>query len=341
MGAVAMKAKSDSTVEPGPLPSEEPLRLSIVVPVYCESATICELHRRVATTLDHAEIPFELIFVDDGSTDDSVLVIEKLVAEDARVRAICLSRNFGLQAAVTAGLDHAHGAAVVIMDGDLQDPPELIPELVARWRAGYDVVYTTKLSRVETGVRKWALDTFYRVYNRLSDTRIVPGAGLFSLMDQRVVATLRRFHEQHRFITGMRTWVGFRQCELPFHRSGRFDAGPRQSVRKLFEMAFDGVFAFSTLPLRLATFVGLAVSLGSFVAVLAIVLLRLFATLAIPGWASLLSAVFFMGGVQLVFFGVLGEYVARIYGEVKARPFYVVAQELGSRALDRTPASGS
>jgi len=318
-----------------------PPLLTVVVPIKNEVDTLPELARRLGEVLIGELAASEVVFVDDGSTDGSAEWMAELHRRDARFKLLRLSRNFGHQAAVTAGLEHAAGRAVVLMDGDLQDPPELIPELVARWRAGNEIVHTVKTRRKESWPRRVAFRSFYRIIQALaSETDLPIQAGLFSLLDRRVVDQLAEMPERNRYLAGLRSWVGFRQTALEYERDARWSGEPRVSVARLFRLAFDGIFSFSNLPLRLATLLGLAVSLAAFLLMATIIYLRLFTDRAILGWASLMTSTLFLGGVVLVTIGIIGEYVGRIYDEVKRRPMYIVAERIGiehrpDRAGDR------
>jgi dolichol-phosphate mannosyltransferase len=309
--------------------AERPL-LSVVVPIKDEIETLPELTRRLADVLTGELSDAEIVFVDDGSSDGSARWIAERHADDARVKLVRLSRNFGHQAAVTAGLAHASGRAVVLMDGDLQDPPELIPALVGKWREENEIVHTVKTRRQESWARRIAFRAFYRMIRSLSSETDLPvQAGLFSLLDRRVVDELSRLPERNRYLAGLRSWVGFRQAAVEYERDARWSGAPRVSVGRLFRLAFDGIFSFSNLPLRLATVLGLVVSLVAFLLMATILYLRLFTDLAILGWASLMTSILFLGGVILVTIGIIGEYTGRIYDEVKRRPLYVVAERVG------------
>lgn len=309
--------------------AERPL-LSVVVPIKDEIETLPELSRRLADVLTGELSDAEIVFVDDGSSDGSARWIAERHADDARVKLVRLSRNFGHQAAVTAGLAHASGRAVVLMDGDLQDPPEVIPALVTTWREGNEIVHTVKTRRQESWPRRIAFRAFYRMIRSLSSETDLPvQAGLFSLLDRRVVDELSRLPERNRYLAGLRSWVGFRQAAVEYERDARWSGAPRVSVGRLFRLAFDGIFSFSNLPLRLATVLGLVVSLVAFLLMATILYLRLFTDLAILGWASLMTSILFLGGVILVTIGIIGEYTGRIYDEVKRRPLYVVAERVG------------
>lgn len=304
--------------------------LSVVIPIKDEIETLPELHRRLSDVLTGELSDAEIMFVDDGSADGSARWIAERHADDPRVKLVRLSRNFGHQAAVTAGLAHARGRAVVLMDGDLQDPPELIPALVDRWRAGHEIVHTVKTRRRESWARRLAFRGFYRMIRSLSSETDLPlQAGLFSLLDRRVVDELERMPERNRYLAGLRAWVGFRQTAVEYERDARWSGAPRVSVARLFRLAFDGIFSFSNLPLRLATLLGLVVSLAAFLLMATILYLRLFTDRAILGWASLMTSILFLGGVILVTIGIIGEYTGRIYDEVKRRPLYVVAERVG------------
>jgi dolichol-phosphate mannosyltransferase len=300
-----------------------------VVPIKDEIDTLPELTRRLSDVLTGELSDSEIVFVDDGSADGSARWIADRHGDDPRVKLVRLSRNFGHQAAVTAGLAHTSGRAVVLMDGDLQDPPELIPALIEKWREGNEIVHTVKIRRQESWPRRIAFRVFYRMIRSVSETDLPLQAGLFSLLDRRVVDELERMPERNRYLAGLRAWVGFRQTALEYERDARWSGTPRVSVARLFRLAFDGIFSFSNLPLRLATMLGLVVSLAAFLLMATILYLRLFTDRAILGWASLMTSTLFLGGVILVTIGIIGEYTGRIYDEVKRRPLYVVAERVG------------
>ncbi|HEV2705805.1 MAG TPA: glycosyltransferase family 2 protein [Pyrinomonadaceae bacterium] len=305
--------------------------ISVVVPCYNEEPVIRETHRRLRLTLETlTELDHEVVYVDDGSSDATAALLRELQAEDEHVRIVLLSRNFGHQMAVTAGLEHAAGDAVVVIDADLQDPPEVIPEMVERWRDGYHVVYGLRTDREgETRFKLWTAKLFYKLMSRLSRTKIPLEVGDFRLMDSKVVESLRAMPERDRFLRGMISWVGFRQVAVLYRRSPRYAGVTKYSLGKMARFAVDGVVSFSSAPLRLAIWTGFA-AIG--VALLGIVYAlfgRFITGDVVRGWASLFVAVLFMSGVQLICIGLIGEYIGRIYGEVKHRPLYFVQERLG------------
>jgi polyisoprenyl-phosphate glycosyltransferase len=303
----------------------EPL-LSVVIPIYNEQATISELYRRLTHVLSQnlAELAYEIVFVNDGSTDGSIQILTKLHADDPGVKVVNLSRNFGHQAAITAGLDYAMGGAVICMDGDVQDPPELIPTLVARWRDGNDVVYAVRKLRKEGFIKRGCYAAFYRLLRRLSMVSIPIDAGDFALMDRRVVDCLKALPERSRFIRGLRTWIGFQQIGVEYEREKRFAGTPKYTWPKLVTLAINGLLSFSALPLRIATAFGFMISFCSLLGIIVALYLKLFTDQAIPGWTATVIPILVLGGIQLLSIGILGEYIAQIFDEVKQRPLYVV-----------------
>jgi polyisoprenyl-phosphate glycosyltransferase len=303
----------------------EPL-LSVVIPIYNEQATLSELYRRLTHVLSQnlAELAYEIVFVNDGSTDGSIQILTKLHADDPGVKVVNLSRNFGHQAAITAGLDYAMGGAVICMDGDVQDPPELIPTLVARWRDGNDVVYAVRKLRKEGFIKRGCYAAFYRLLCRLSMVSIPIDAGDFALMDRRVVDCLKALPERSRFIRGLRTWIGFQQIGVEYEREKRFAGTPKYTWPKLVTLAINGLLSFSALPLRIATAFGFMISFCSLLGIIVALYLKLFTDQAIPGWTATVIPILVLGGIQLLSIGILGEYIAQIFDEVKQRPLYVV-----------------
>jgi glycosyltransferase involved in cell wall biosynthesis len=309
--------------------------LSVIVPVLNEEDNIPELVRRLKAALDDG-LPFEIIFVDDGSTDRTWRLLKSLHAEDPRLKSIRLARTFGHQAAISAGLRAATGDAVVVMDGDLQDAPEVVPEFVKRWLDGDDVVYAIRQSRQASWPKRVAYRVFYRLLARISAIDLPLDSGDFSLMDRRVVDVLNAMPERPRFVRGMRGWAGFRQSGVPCDRGDRFAGRTKHTYRMLVRLALDGFFGFSNKPLQLASALGIAVSGVSFALALTLALLNIVAGVPLHGTTALLVALLFLGGVQLICLGILGEYVGRIYDEVRARPPFVVAAIVGETRLPAT-----
>ena len=312
--------------------------ISIVSPVYNEEAVLAELHRRVALVMDSLDVTWELLLVNDGSHDHSAQVIEELHKTDSRVKGISFSRNFGFQIAVTAGLNHAQGEAIILTDADLQDPPEIYPEMIAKWREGYEVVYGVRASRVgETWFKLFTAKVFYRLIRRITKIDIPLDTGDFRLMDRRVVHAINNMPERNRFLRGMIPWVGFKQTGVEYERASRF-AGESKfgSVRQMLPFAVDAITSFSYLPLQLATYLGFIIAGISGLAILAVILLRLFGPEnPLVGQATTLVSVLFLGGVQLISLGIIGEYLGRIYDEVKGRPLYLVDKTWGVESEER------
>lgn len=306
--------------------------ISIVAPVYNEEVVLPELYRRVAAVMDGMGEPWELVLVDDGSRDGSAAQIARLHEQDSRVKGVSFSRNFGFQIAATAGLDHASGDAVILTDADLQDPPEVYPEMIAKWREGYDVVYGVRASREgETWFKLFTAKLFYRLIYRITSINIPLDTGDFRLMDRRVVDAIRRMPERNRFLRGMVPWVGFRQTGVEYHRASRYAGESKfNSVRRMLPFAVDAITSFSYLPLQLAMILGFIIAALSGVAIFAVILLRLLGPgTPLSGQATTLVAVLFLGGVQLICLGIVGEYLGRIYDEVKGRPMYLIQQAWG------------
>ncbi len=306
--------------------------ISIIAPVYNEEPVLVELHRRVAAVMEDTGENWELLLVDDGSHDRSAAIIKELHDLDPRVKGISFSRNFGFQVAVTAGLDHALGDAVILTDADLQDPPEVIPEMIARWREGNDVVYGVRTEREgETWFKEWTAKLFYRLIHRISGIDIPLDTGDFRLMDRRVVDAIRRMPERNRFLRGMVPWVGFQQAPVYYQRSARYAGSSKfGSVRQMLPFALNAITSFSYFPLQLATYLGFTIAAISAVAIAVVVYLRLFTShTELTGQATTLIAVLFLGGVQLISLGIIGEYLGRIYDEVTGRPLYLIDEAWG------------
>ncbi|HKP73549.1 MAG TPA: glycosyltransferase family 2 protein [Pyrinomonadaceae bacterium] len=305
--------------------------ISVVVPCYNEEAVLPETHARLVAVLEQLDAPgFEIVYVDDGSRDTTLGILRELQTADARVRVVGLSRNFGHQVAVSAGLEHAVGRAVVVIDADLQDPPEVILEMFALWREGYQVVYGVRTDRAgETRFKLWTARAFYRLHNRLSETKLPLDAGDFRLLDRRVIDALLSMPERDRFLRGMISWIGFKQAAVMFARQPRRAGTSKYPLLKMLKFAADGVISFSFTPLRLALWTGF-LSLGvAFAGIVYALVIRLYTEDWVRGWASIFTAVLFLGGVQLITLGIVGEYIGRIYAEVKRRPLYVVQERLG------------
>jgi polyisoprenyl-phosphate glycosyltransferase len=300
---------------------------SIVAPVYNELDNLAELTRRVREVMTSIRETWELLLVDDGSTDGSTDRIRELAKQDEHIRPVIFARNFGHQIAVTAGLDYARGDATIIIDADLQDPPEVIPDLIARWKEGYEVVYAVRLEREgETWFKKISAELFYRIIYRITDVKIPLDTGDFRLLDRKVVDVMNRMREKHRFLRGMASWVGFRQIGVPYKRSARFSGQTKYPFSKMLKLAINAITGFSYFPLQLATYFGFGSAGLAIIAIPVVIIMRLVGKGAFLGQATTLLAVLFLGGVQLICLGVLGEYLGRIYDEVKGRPLYIVSE---------------
>jgi len=300
---------------------------SIIAPVFNEKDCLATLVQRVGEVMDTTGEPWELVIVDDGSQDGSTDIIRRLAKEDKRVRAVIFARNFGHQIAVTAGMDYSHGDAVIIIDADLQDPPEVMLEMIQRWKEGYQVVYGVRSEREgETWFKKTTASLFYRMIARITDVKIPLDTGDFRLMDRSVVNVMNSMREKHRFLRGMSSWVGYRQIGVSYHRAARFAGETKYPLKKMLKLALNAVTSFSYFPLQLATYVGFISAGISIVAIPIVIIMRLTGSQAFFGQATTLLAVLFLGGVQLISLGILGEYIGRIYDEVKGRPLYIVSE---------------
>lgn len=305
------------------LPQARP-ELSVVIPVYNEVGNISPLYDRLVTVLEGQRLDFEIVFVDDGSSDGSVKSLNELEQSDSRVRVIELARNFGHQVAITAGLDYARGNAIAVMDADLQDPPEVLPSFIGKWREGNDVVYAIREQRKEGWFKRASYKAFYRLLRRVASIDIPLDAGDFCVMDRRVVDLLQSMPERTRFIRGIRSWVGLRQVGLRFERHARHAGESKYSVGRLMILALDGLISFSFVPLRIITGLGIVVSVLSMLMAAFFFVKKLMYGLSPPGFAALIVSIFFLAGIQLVTLGVIGEYVGRIFEETKRRPLYVL-----------------
>ena len=318
-------------LSPLPEPSSSRPLISVVLPCLDEEAVLPEaLTRLDAMAAGHPDCRFEFIFVDDGSRDRTPVILRDAAARDPRVRLLRFARNFGQQIAVSAGIEVARGEAVVLMDADLQDPPEVVGQMIALWRRGFDVVYGTRSARPADGpVKRGTAWLFYAVINHLSEVPIPSDTGDFRLMSRPVVEVLRQMPERHRFIRGMVSWAGFRQIALHYERPERFAGATKYPLRKMLAFAADGILSFSIKPLRLSIAFGLAAAGLALLGIAYALFMRIFTSMWVEGWTALMLAVLFIGGVQLLCLGILGEYVGRIYSEVKRRPLYVVAERAG------------
>jgi dolichol-phosphate mannosyltransferase len=310
---------------------------SFIVPIYNEEETLTELYRRLMPVADNLDGTVELILINDGSRDRSLEMLRQLSQQDDRIVYLSLARNFGHQVAVTAGLNFAQGQAVIVLDADLQDPPELIPEMVELWRADYQVVYAQRIQRQQEGwFKRFTAYAFYRILKQLADVDIPTDTGDFCLMDRQVVNVLNHMPERNRYIRGLRSWIGFRQTAVRFHRDPRFAGEVKYTFRKSLRLAIDGLVSFSIVPLRISTYIGLLSALIAALMALLVLYWRLFERNSpVTGFTTIAIAIFFLGSVQLFSIGILGEYIGRIYEEVKGRPLYTLA-EVGGRSLSNS-----
>lgn len=328
---------SGTTVRKTPTPRKPALTVSIAIPVYNEEEAIPILLDRLKPVLAQLPYSFEILFVDDGSTDGTYQAIKNLQKHDRRVKAISFSRNFGHQAALTAGLQYATGDAVITMDGDLQHPPSLIPMLIEKWQEGFQIVYTTRESTVdEPFFKKFTSRLFYRIMNAFSDTHVQPFAADFRLLDRSVVNSLNTLEEHDRFLRGLIGWLGYSATGVPFEADARVAGTSKYSTRKMMKFALDGILSFSAAPLHLVTYLGLIVSVLSFLYGFYSIYAYFFTSLTIPGWTSILVAVLFLGGVQLISIGFVGEYLIRIYNEAKGRPLFIIKDSLSVDIHERS-----
>jgi polyisoprenyl-phosphate glycosyltransferase len=310
--------------------------LSIVIPVFNEGLNIAPLLARLVPVLESITPDFEIVFVDDGSADDTFARITEAHQSEPRLHALRFSRNFGKEIALAAGMDFARGKAVVLIDADLQHPPETIRTFVDKWREGYEMVYGQRVDRTADGpVRRWLTERFYALFARFGETPLPVGAGDYRLMDRKVVDAMKRLGERARFTKGLYAWVGFKSIGIPFEVADRLHGNSNWNYSKLTRFALDGLSSFSTLPLKLATYIGVVISLCAFAYALTMALRTLLFGADVPGFPSLIVSVMFLSGIQLVFLGVIGEYIGRIFAEVKRRPLYIVAEEVGGRDAGR------
>ena len=314
-----------------PMPQAGPAKLTVVVPFLNEAENLPALYERLCAVLEKEPGGFEVLFVDDGSTDGSAAWVTSCSAHDPRVKLLRLSRNFGHQLAITAGMDYADGDAVVIMDADLQDPPEIIPELLRRWREGHEIVYAVRTSRRgESWLRRFLAAMFYKTFRRMANVNVPLDAGDFRLVDRKVIEALTHVRELHRFVRGLTCWVGFSQSAVHYERAPRHAGVTKYPFWKLMRLAWDGITSFSSTPLRWMTVIGLIVSLAGLLQAFRVVVDRLlYPTSMERGWASLAAITLVLGGVQLLSLGLIGQYVGRIFEESKKRPLYFVKEKVG------------
>jgi len=311
-------------------------KYSIIAPVFNETGCISELYAQICRVMDSLKEPWEILMIDDGSVDGSTDMIRDLAKEDERVRPIIFSRNFGHQVAVTAGLDFSRGDAMIIIDADLQDPPEVILDLIKKWKEGFQVVYAVRTEREgESWFKRTSASLFYRLIYRITDIKIPLDTGDFRLMDRQVVDVLKKMGERHRFLRGMSSWVGFKQVGVPYKRAARFSGETKYPFRKMLKLALNAITSFSYFPLQLAMYVGFIAAGISILAIPIVMIARLTGNSAFFGQATTLMAVLFLGGVQLICLGILGEYIGRIYDEVKGRPLYIVSEAPGDDEINK------
>ena len=309
---------------------------TIVAPIYNEVDNLQVLYDRVSEVMDQTGEPWEIVMVDDGSSDGSTEIIQELHSKDGRINPVIFARNFGHQIAVTAGLDASQGDAVIIIDADLQDPPEVILDLIEKWKEGYEVVYAVRSKREgETWFKLITAAAFYRLIQRITDVHIPTDTGDFRLLDRKVVNVMNQMREKHRFLRGMSSWIGYKQIGVEYERAERYAGETKYPLKKMIRFASDAITGFSYFPLQLATYLGFIAAGLSIIAIPVVIILRLVGSGAFFGQASTLIAVLFLGGVQLISLGLLGEYVGRLYDEAKGRPLYIVREDLEVKEEDQ------
>jgi len=301
---------------------------SVVVPMYNEEAVIIETYRRLTHVLENSGIEYEIVFINDGSSDKTGQMIKEICDTDIRVKLLDFSRNFGHQIAITAGMDYSSGQCIVVIDGDLQDPPELIPEMIKKWREGYDVVYGKRISRKgESFFKRATAALFYRFLRSMTDVNIPVDTGDFRLIDARVRDALKHVNERNRYIRGLVSWLGFKQTSIEFERDERFAGETKYPLKKMLKLAVDGITSFSYKPLKLASYFGTILSIGSFLYLIYVLIKRIFFPETVQaGWASILAVSLFFNGITLLMLGIIGEYIGRIYDEAKGRPLYIIRE---------------
>ena len=312
------------------------IRYSIVIPVYNEEVVLCQTYQRLRQVMDTTRESYELIFVNDGSSDHTLEMIKSIRAQDEDVKLISFSRNFGHQIAITAGMDYASGAAVVVIDADLQDPPELILKMIAKWKEGYNVVYAKRTKRKgETWFKKLTARLFYRILSASTDLDIPTDTGDFRLLDRRVCEELKRLPEKNRYVRGLVSWVGFKQTAVEYERDERLAGESKYPLKKMFKLSLDGITSFSYKPIKLATYAGSIIISSGLTYLVVLLLLKIFSKSAIAGWNLVLAMQLVLSGVLLTMMGVTGEYIGRIYDETRNRPLYIVSESYGLKNEER------
>lgn len=303
---------------------------SVIVPIFNEEEVLSEAYKRLTAVMQKSDGNYEIIFVNDGSKDNSFEILKDLCQKDKRVKIIKFSRNFGHQTAITAGTDYAQGKAVIIIDADLQDPPEVIPKLIEKWKEGYEVVYGERQKRKgESFFKLFTASVFYRIIRKISQINVPANVGDFRLIDRKVADILKKIKEKNRFIRGLVSWVGFKQTGVLYERERRFAGKTKYPIRKMLKFAFDAITSFSFFPLYIATYLGFFIAFICFIYIFFIFYLVMFTDKVVPGWSSLMVAILFLGGIQLIAIGIVGEYIGRIGEEVKNRPLYIIEEIIG------------
>lgn len=306
--------------------------ISVVVPLYNEEEVINESYKRIKAVMDSSGEEYELLFIDDGSRDATADLTREIASNDSNVRFISFSRNFGHQIAITAGMDYAKGDAVVVIDADLQDPPEVILQMIEKWKQGFEVVYGKRVKRKgETAFKKITAKLFYRFLRMVTDVDIPVDTGDFRLIDKKVCEVMKRINEKNRYVRGLISWVGFRQCAVEYIREERFAGETKYPLKKMLKFAGDGILSFSYKPLRVATYIGFTISAASFIYLVVVILQKLLGYATQDGWASILAVLLLCNGIMLMLMGIMGEYIGRIYDECKNRPIYIIKEEVGVR----------
>ena len=308
----------------------KPVKYSIVVPIFNEELVVLESYKRLKVVMDSLSEPYEIIFINDGSKDNSINILKEICSKDDSIKTINFSRNFGHQVAITAGMDYSVGQAIIIIDADLQDPPQVMLDMIKKWKEGYEVVYGKRIKRIgDSFFKKFTAKLFYRTLKSMTNVDIPVDTGDFRLIDRKVCEALKSIPERNRYVRGLVSWVGFKQTGVEFIREERFAGTTKYPLKKMIKFATDAITSFSYKPLKLATFAGLTISFISFLYLLLVIFERLFTSLTIPGWSSLIALNLFFNGIILIILGIIGEYIGRIYDETKKRPLYIISEEIG------------